>query len=77
MNDDKCTTNINNATGNKFGVKVGVYQGSTVHISPLLFVIMLEALSRECREGLSWEMFYVDDLVTIAKMLEEMSNQCK
>ena len=42
-------------------VKVGVHQGSV--LSPLLFIIVLEALSREFREGLPMELLYVDDLV--------------
>ena len=33
----------------EFEVKVGVHQGSV--LSPLLFVIVLEALSREIRSG--------------------------
>ena len=33
----------------EFVVKVGVYQGSV--LSPLLFIIVLEALSREFRSG--------------------------
>ena len=33
----------------EFGVKVGVHQGSV--LSPLLFIIVLEALSREFRCG--------------------------
>ena len=42
----------------EFGVKVGVHQGSV--LSPLLFNIVLEALSKEFREGLPWEMLYAD-----------------
>ena len=34
-------------------VKVGVHQGSV--LSPLLFIIVLEALSREFRSGVPWE----------------------
>ena len=39
----------------------GVHQGSV--LSSLLFIIVLEALSREFREGLSMELLYEDDLV--------------
>ena len=41
-------------------MKVGVHQGSV--LSPLLFIIVLEALSREFRAGVSWEDLYEDDL---------------
>ena len=50
-------------------VKVGVHQGSV--LSPLLFIIVLEALLREFRSGVPWEDLYADDLVIIAESLEE------
>ena len=37
-----------------FEVKVGVHQGSV--LSPLLFIIVFEALSREFRAGAPWQM---------------------
>ena len=53
----------------EFEVKVGVHQGSV--LSPLLFIIVLEALSREFRSGVPWEDLYADDLVIIAESLED------
>ena len=53
----------------EFEVKVGVHQGSV--LSPLLCIIVLEALSREFRSGVPWEDLYADDLVIIAESLEE------
>ena len=53
----------------EFEVKVGVHQGSV--LSPLLFIIVLEALSLEFRSGVPWEDLYADDLVMIAESLEE------
>ena len=53
----------------EFEVKVGVHQGSV--LTPLLFIIVLEALSREFRSGVPWEDLYADDLVIIAISLEE------
>ena len=50
-------------------MKVGVHQGSV--LSPLPFIIVFEALSREFRSGVPWEDLYSDDLVIIAKSLEE------
>jgi len=49
---------------NCFEVKVGIHQCSA--LSPLLFLIVVEALSREFRVALPWEL-YVDDLVVIAE----------
>ena len=53
----------------EFEVKVGVHQGSV--LSPLFFIIVLEALSREFCSGVPWEDLYADDLVIIAESLEK------
>ena len=53
-----------------FEVKVGVHQGSV--LSPLLFIIVLEAISKDFREGLPWELLYADDLAVIAESEEEL-----
>ena len=66
----KSTVNINGTIGDPFPVKVGVHQGSV--LSPLLFIIVLEALSREFRTGLPWELLYADDLVLMADSIEEL-----
>ena len=56
---------VNNTVGEKFNVEVAVHQGSV--LSHLLFIMVLEALSKECRSGLSWEMLYANDLVIITE----------
>ena len=48
-----------------FKVKVGVHQGSV--LSPLLFIIVVDVLSREAREGLPWEVLFADDLALMAE----------
>ena len=53
----------------EFKVKVGVHQGSV--LSPLLSIIVLEALSCQFCSGVHWEDLYADDLVIIAESLEE------
>ena len=53
----------------EFDVKVCVHQSSV--LSPLLFIIVLEALSREFHAGVPWEDLNADDLVIIAYSLEE------
>ena len=60
---------IDEGYSEEFEVKVGVHQGSV--LSPLLFIIVLEALLREFHSGVPWEDLYADDLVIIAESLEE------
>jgi len=52
-----------------FEVKVGMHEGSA--LSPLLFVVVMEAISREFRVALPWELLYADDLVVIAETEED------
>ena len=68
----KSRVRINNVLGNKFSVKVGVHQGSV--LSPLLFIIVLKALSSGCRNRSVWELLYADDLGIIAKSLKELED---
>ena len=50
-------------------VKVSFLQGSV--LSPLLFIIVLEALSRQFHSGVPWDDLYADDLVIIVESLKE------
>ena len=43
-------------------------------LSPLLFVIVTGALSREFRVALPWELLYADDLVVIAETKDDLIN---
>src|SRR5664279_3985415 len=60
---------------NAFVMRVGVHRGSV--LSPLLFIIVLEALSREFREGLPMELLYADGLVLLADSMEELIEKLK
>jgi len=53
-----------------FEVKVCMHQGSA--LSPLLFVIVMEAISREFRVALPWELLYADDFAVITETEEEL-----
>jgi len=48
-----------------FEVKVGIHQGSALR--PPLFVIVMEAISREFRVALPCEVLYASDLVLMAE----------
>ena len=53
-----------------FEVNVGMHHGSA--LSPVLPVIVMEAISREFRVVLPWELLYADDLVVIAETEEDL-----
>ena len=68
--DVRSRIRVGNGYSEEFGVMVGVHQGSV--LSPLLFIIVLEALSREFRTGCPWELLYADDLMISAESMEEL-----
>ena len=74
--DSSTKVRMNGRESKAFNVRVGVHQGSV--LGPLLFIIVLEALSREFRVGLPMELLYADDLVLIAEtkelLLEKVRN---
>ena len=43
----------------KFPIEVGVHQGTA--LSPLLFILVMEEKTRECRWNDVWELLYADD----------------
>ena len=69
----KSAVSVNGTVGEPFGVKVGVHQGSV--LSPLLFIIVMEALSREFRTSLPWELLYADDLVLMSDSIEGLEKK--
>src|ERR1700759_2896552 len=76
------TTTIKCQSGHskEFEVKVGVHQGSV--LSSLLFTIVLEALSREYREGLPWELLpwellYADNVALLAESKAELLDKIR
>ena len=76
----RCKTVVRTVYGNSSGfeVNVGMHQGSA--LSSLLFVIVMEAVSREFRVAVLWELLYADDLVVIAETEEDLIrrlNECK
>ena len=75
MNNARSRVRAGSEYSEEFEVGVGVHQGSV--LSPLLFIIMLEALSRDFRVGVPWELFFADDLVIIATSLEECVERVK
>ncbi|XP_053405146.1 uncharacterized protein LOC128558896 [Mercenaria mercenaria] len=73
--DVRSRVRVNGQYSEEFGVEVGVHQGSV--LSPLLFILVLEALSREFCTGVPWELLYADDLAVTADSLEECVTKLK
>ena len=53
-----------------FEIGVGVHQGSV--LSHLLFILVMEEATRECRVGGLWELLYADDLALTAETQGEV-----
>ncbi|GJT59331.1 zinc finger, CCHC-type containing protein [Tanacetum coccineum] len=68
-------TRVRTTMGNTefFPVDVGLHQGST--ISPYLFTLILDELSREIQESIPWCRIFADDIVLIAESTEELNNK--
>ena len=64
---------INGSFSKDFQVNVGLHQGSV--LSPLLFIMVLEALSRDIRMGCPEELLYADDLALISETLQGLTEK--
>ena len=64
---------MNGLSSEPFKVTVGVHQGSV--LSPLLFIIVMEALSREFRVSCPQELLYADDLAILSDSLVDPKNR--
>jgi len=53
-----------------FSMKVELHEGSV--LSPLLFVIVTEVITKELHAGLAWELLYADDLILMAESETEL-----
>ena len=69
----KSRLRINNQLSDEFGVNIGVHQGSV--LSSSLFILVLEALSRELRTSVLCELLYADDLVLNSESLKNFMSK--
>ena len=72
-NEANSRVRVNSCFSERFEVTVGVHQGSV--LSPLLFAIVMEALSRECCIGCSWELLHMDHPAIMSDNLEDLNIQ--
>ena len=56
-----------------FDVKVGVHQGSI--LSPLLFALVINEVTKDIREGVVKEMLHADDIVLVGDNWEEVESR--
>ena len=57
----------------EFEVNVGVHHGSV--LSPLLFVIVVDVVANEIKEGMLQEILYADDIVLITESTTELQEK--
>ena len=68
--DARTAVRVGNGLSEDFEVKVGVHQGAV--LSPLLFIIVMQAITKHVATGLPWELLYADDLVVVAENEDEL-----
>ena len=70
-----CKTAVTVGVGlsSSFSVKVCVHQGSA--LSPLLFIMVMDVLTEDVRDGSLMELLYADDLVFCGKSLSEVMDK--
>ena len=56
-----------------FPVKVGVHQGFA--LSPFIFTVIVEEISKSIWETVPWCMLFANDIVLVAETREEVSNK--
>ena len=66
---------VDGELSSSFSVKVGVHQGSA--LSPLLFVMVMDVLTEDVRDGSLMELLYADDLVFSGKSLNDVMDKYK
>jgi hypothetical protein len=64
---------VENERSDWFEVKVGVHQGSV--LSPLLFAVVMDEVTKDVREGVVKEFLYADDLVLLGDSWQEVEER--
>ena len=64
---------VGSAYSIEFEVKVGVHQGHV--LSPLLFAIVADVITKNARRGVVNELLYADDFVLISETMEDLKER--
>jgi hypothetical protein len=73
--DAKTAVRSSVGTGQSFHIGIGVHQGSI--LSPLLFIVVMEEITKSLRSGPPWELLYADDIVLTAESESELFQKFK
>lgn len=67
-------TKVRSAAGlsQEFNVRVGVHQGSA--LSPLLFNLVMDLITKNIQASLPWNLLYADDIVLVSKTAEDIQS---
>src|SRR6218665_3574284 len=71
--DAKTAVRIGTCITGGFEIRVGVHQGSC--LSPLLFIIVMDAVSEHIGREVPWDMLYADDLALAEQTEMGMQNR--
>ena len=66
---------VDGELSSSFSVKVGVHQVSA--LSPLLFIMVMDVLTEDVRDGSLMELLYADDLVLCGESLNDVMDKYK
>ena len=69
----KTAVSVDGELSSSFSVKVGVRQGSA--LSLLLFIMVMNVLTEDVRDGSLMELLYADDLVLRGELLNEVMDK--
>ena len=71
--DCKTAVSVDGELSSSFSVKVGVHQGSV--LSPLLFIMVMDVLTEDVRDGSLMELLYADDVVLCGESLNDVMDK--
>jgi hypothetical protein len=57
------TVRISDGDTNDFSINIGLHQGST--LSPYLFALVMDEVTRDIQEGIPWCIPFVNDVVLV------------
>ncbi|EYC44065.1 hypothetical protein Y032_0473g2104 [Ancylostoma ceylanicum] len=60
-------------TSAEFPISVGVHQGSA--LSPLLFILVMDAITRDLQRSAPWTLLYADDVMLTSEQKEDLERQ--